>query len=314
MLFTLLVFVLVQVLGAMASFEDVIFPRSPNSPLAFQDAAEINPRAVPQACSYALDALDYCASVSPGFLAMVPSRQAPCLCYSSTVWVPSIFDGAVSTCASYAKTADPVDYSAIADLQGFCSAVGNVAPANTIATTTRPAASSVAVVASSTPIAASSLRSAVASATPVVTPAPTAKPSSSTNPGCSTVFAAISYCSSVSPGFLDFPESKQAPCLCYSSASWDPGFFDNAVQTCANYAQTADTSDFTDIQALEDFCTSVGDVLHNSVAASQTGGSGGGVGVVLTGGSPQASAGVRFSLLQIPSFCSLQKSQTLQCL
>jgi hypothetical protein len=133
MFFALPVFVLLQILGVNASFEDVVFPRSEEF-LAFQDSEDtgLAARAVPAACTFALDAIDYCSSVSPGFLSMAPSRQAPCLCYSSTAWVPTIFDGAVSTCASYARTADPADYSAISGLQGFCSSVGNVKPASTV--------------------------------------------------------------------------------------------------------------------------------------------------------------------------------------
>jgi hypothetical protein len=99
-LLALPIFVL-QILGVGASFEDVVFPRDAELPLAFQDnfqdAADIVPRAAPAACSYALDALEYCSSVSPGFLSMAVSKQAPCLCYSALSWDPGFFDNAVQT-------------------------------------------------------------------------------------------------------------------------------------------------------------------------------------------------------------------------
>ncbi|TVY17364.1 hypothetical protein LARI1_G004980 [Lachnellula arida] len=241
--------VVLQILGVDATFEHVVFPRD-NAPEAFQDHLLDGPgvilRAVPAACGYALDALDYCSSISPGFLSMAPSRQAPCLCYSSTAWIPSAFDGAVSTCADYAMTADPQDYSAIAPLKGFCSNVGNVRPASTPATATATRASS-ASGASGAP-ATTAISSAFA-AQPSVSP---------------------SYCSSVSPGFLIMPSSDQRHCLCYSASSFNPSFFDNAVQTYADYAQTADPADYSDIAALEGFCSSVGDVLQNANIAAPT--------------------------------------------
>jgi hypothetical protein len=83
---------------------------------------------------------------------------------------------------------------------------------------------------------------------------------------CTFIDEALSFCSSVSPGFLDFPPNSQAPCLCYSisgtTTSWEPNVFDGAVVTCANYIKTAEPTDYATFEALEDFCTSVGDVLQ----------------------------------------------------
>lgn len=253
MFFALPVLVLLQVLGVNASFGDVVFPRSEEF-LAWQDSEDtgLAARAAPAACSFFFDAIEFCSSVSPGWISMAPSRQATCLCYSSTSWAPTLFDGAASTCASYAKTADPADYSVISELQGFCSSVGNVKPASISVSTTRLSASS-----------AFQSTSVGSASSPLITSAP--KTSSTTlNPGCSTVDFALSYCSSVSPGFLSMDVSEQAPCLCYSSSSFNPAFFDSAVQTCANYVSTAAPDLYTDISALEKFCSSAGDVLHAS--------------------------------------------------
>jgi hypothetical protein len=49
---------------------------------------------------------------------------------------------------------------------------------------------------------------------------------------CGTVLGAISICESFSPGFLTYAPSSQAPCLCYSSGTWNPNFFDGAISTC----------------------------------------------------------------------------------
>jgi hypothetical protein len=49
---------------------------------------------------------------------------------------------------------------------------------------------------------------------------------------CGVVLDAISICESFSPGFLTYAASRQAPCLCYSSGTWIPNFFDGAIATC----------------------------------------------------------------------------------
>ncbi|TAQ85432.1 hypothetical protein B7494_g6255 [Chlorociboria aeruginascens] len=88
-------------------------------------------------CRLIGEALAICASLSPGFTTFPPTSQAPCLCYSSTVWNPTLFDNAVETCADYASTAVPSAYGAIANLEGFCSIVGDIKhPASISANTT----------------------------------------------------------------------------------------------------------------------------------------------------------------------------------
>lgn len=49
---------------------------------------------------------------------------------------------------------------------------------------------------------------------------------------CALVLDAISICESLSPGFLTFASSRQAPCLCYSRGTWNPNLFDGAISTC----------------------------------------------------------------------------------
>jgi hypothetical protein len=195
------------------------------------------------ACEYVLDAISFCESVSPGFTTLPPSSQAPCLCYSSTVWDPNFFDNYVFSCAEYASTAAPADYSDIVALDGFCSSVGNVL--------TQPA-------------------SVPAQTTPLPTQSTAAGGNLDSNTACSFVLAALSFCISASPGFTTLAPSLQAPCLCYSSTSWDPNPFDNAMATCAEYASTAVPSDYSVISALEGFCTKVGNVAGNVLPTTTT--------------------------------------------
>jgi hypothetical protein len=54
-------------------------------------------------CCLLSSALSVCTALTPGFTTFAPSDQAPCLCYSSTVWAPDIFDNAVKTCADFAS-------------------------------------------------------------------------------------------------------------------------------------------------------------------------------------------------------------------
>lgn len=82
--------------------------------------------------------------------------------------------------------------------------------------------------------------------------------------------------------------SSQAPCLCYSSTKWSPDGFDGPVKTCAEYVSTAAPSDYSDIAAVEGFCTSVGDITLSptSGSARSTGGGSntGGIGIGIGGG------------------------------
>jgi hypothetical protein len=78
---------------------------------------------------------------------------------------------------------------------------------------------------------------------------------------CQTALEVISICESLSTGFDDLPATLQAPCMCYSSKSWVPQFFDNAFSSCIAYTSTADTSDYPDLVSDAGFCKSVGNIL-----------------------------------------------------
>lgn len=102
--------ILLQVLGVNAAgfadilLRDIVLPRSPAGALVgdafgiFDGSPTVEARALPSACSFVLGAIDYCSSVSPGWITAPAKTQATCLCYSSASWAPSIFDNSVYSC------------------------------------------------------------------------------------------------------------------------------------------------------------------------------------------------------------------------
>jgi hypothetical protein len=73
------------------------------------------------ACSLVSYYLSSCNSASPGFSTLDYVYQIPCLCYSSiTIWLPGLFDSAVSSCAQYVSTAELSEYTQLTSLVGFC--------------------------------------------------------------------------------------------------------------------------------------------------------------------------------------------------
>ncbi|CAG8977460.1 hypothetical protein HYALB_00011808 [Hymenoscyphus albidus] len=248
---------------------DVLLPRSPAGALIgdavgiFDGSPIVQVRALPSACNYVYSAIGYCSSVSPGWISAPTKTQATCLCYSSTSWIPSVFDNSVSSCAQYVKTVDPQDYSVIANLGGFCSSAGNVR-GNNIATSTRTPTSPTAA---STTAAPSSL-----SPSPTITPGPTtARPPLNAAPGCSTVSRILNSCSSLTKGFTDLPARSQASCLCYTSSTYAPGNFDDNVQTCASFVSTATPTAYPVFSALQNFCGDEGDFSAGVVSGSASG-------------------------------------------
>ena len=227
---TLSALYLLEILGVQAGFQDGIAPRAPQADTTGD---------LPPACATVDYALSFCDSAIPGFSTLDPTDQASCFCYSSTAWVPDAFDGAVFSCAQYAATALPESaYSNLVNLEGFCSAVGDVEAGN------GPAA----VSATTTPGAAATVTGA-------------AEVDIFTNPACSAVGSALSFCNSVSPGFTTMDPTSQAPCLCYSSTAWVPDDFDGAVLTCAEYVSSAAPTSLSLVTGLEGFCSDVGNVL-----------------------------------------------------
>jgi len=92
--------------------------RQLSSPMTTPPAALIlqqNPE-----CMVLSSTLSICNSLTPGFTNMAPTKQAECLCYSETTFLPDIFDNAVKTCADFASTAVPSAYGAFSSLQDFC--------------------------------------------------------------------------------------------------------------------------------------------------------------------------------------------------
>lgn len=88
------------------------------------------------ACLSEGEFISICNSLTPGFVSLTDfSLQAPCLCYSSTSWAPSIYDGFHSSCLNWYSTADPGDYSSITaegtapPVTAPCQKVGNVVAA-----------------------------------------------------------------------------------------------------------------------------------------------------------------------------------------
>jgi hypothetical protein len=192
-------------------------------------------------CQLVGKALGICCSLTPDFTDLSATLQAPCLCYSSSSWDPTLFDNAVESCASYASTAIPSAYAPIASLQGFCSSVGNINyPASISATTTT---------------------------TGTITSSATLS-----NSACELVNSAIDACTQLTPGFSTMNATDQALCLCYvSTSTWTPNLFDSAVSSCAQFAQTAASSIYLQYSTLEGFCSAVGNILSpSSVVASTT--------------------------------------------
>jgi len=212
----------------------------------------------PAACSTVADALDFCSSVSPGFLDFPPQSQAPCLCYNvtgsgATVWIPNWFDGAVLTCANYIKTADPTDYVTYEALEDYCTSIGNVLEQPTEATV------------ATTPVQTTPPTTTQKQTTGPTTPAPTNTATGLLYPACMTIGSMIASCESAIPTFSALDNAQQASCLCYSGNTWNPDGFDSPILSCANYLQTADPSDYPDASVLVGFCTQ-----YANVQSSQT--------------------------------------------
>lgn len=220
-------------------------------------SAAVTGTALPSQCSIANAAIEYCDSVSPGFISMPVSKQAPCLCYSSTSFYPDFFDGNIATCIKWASSASPSEASILNPLLGFCSSAGDIlGPATASATITRSGSGTITGFTSRT-------RTTQASATGLAA-----------NSDCAFVGSAIAFCESVSPGFTSMEASSQAPCLCYSSASWSPDGFDDPVSSCANFVKTGSPSDYQVFSNLAGFCSDVGDVSAQATGGSNTQGGG----------------------------------------
>ncbi|QSZ36357.1 hypothetical protein DSL72_006233 [Monilinia vaccinii-corymbosi] len=223
------------------------------------DLATTAPAAVLQqnaGCVLVSSTLFACESISPGFTSFVPSAQASCLCYSSSTWIPTIFDHAVQTCANFASTAAPSAYPAFVNLEGFCGNLGN------IQNSSGPATAATTTTTTTTTTTSTSMTSG--SRVPEV--------SIGAVPACSTALSLIQLCVGRVPGFMNLGPTEKAACLCYASAtSWIPTSFDGAVETCSQHAQSAGASAglLSTVYGFEGICENVGDVM-TMTATSRT--------------------------------------------
>ncbi|KAH8592199.1 hypothetical protein B0O99DRAFT_717380 [Bisporella sp. PMI_857] len=80
------------------------------------------------------------------------------------------------------------------------------------------------------------------------------------NPLCCSVSSAIMGCGAAMSGFMDLPSSRQALCVCYTSSTWQPDAFDQAVKTCAEFASMAVPQVYEPLKKLEDFCANAGNL------------------------------------------------------
>jgi hypothetical protein len=233
------------------TFVKLLNGRSPDFPAAPSTTPAAQLLISNSACEVVGQALAICQSLSPGLTTMQPTAQAQCLCYSSTSWAPGYFDSAVQSCADYASTVVPEAYTPLANLEGFCSSVGDVnSGLSFIQMTMMPSSAA-------------------------TTYAPLG--SNSSNMGgsaaCNAVNSAVNLCTSLTPGFMGLQSTDQAKCLCYSLSSWAPSAFDGAVSTCCPYANTADTTLYSTISTLSGFCGSVGNVMSTAGLGSYSIGS-----------------------------------------
>lgn len=93
--------------------------------------------------------------------------------------------------------------------------------------------------------------------TPILTPFPTGD--ATANPACFWVSQELSFCSFVSPGFSTASYRDQRSCLCDRSTTvgqFTGAVFDEEVSLCADYAFTAQFSDYPSLTSLENLCSS----------------------------------------------------------
>jgi hypothetical protein len=174
-----------------------------------------------------------CTSATPGITDLPFSVAASCFCYSSSIWKPSAYDGAVATCLAYFSTADPAYYSSLSESGGIqttqCQEVGNViTSASAFKTTSAPTLS---------PSAGAILTS------------------------CASWENIYASCGAASPSFSVQPPDVQASCLCYVNSTYAPSIYDGAFDTCWQYIKTASPALYSSgMGAASTFCEYFGDV------------------------------------------------------
>ncbi|KAI0020579.1 hypothetical protein F4780DRAFT_366279 [Xylariomycetidae sp. FL0641] len=108
---------------------------------AMTGSAEID-----RSCYSAKDLIAACVEETPKFAALPVASQAECVCYQSsiatTTWIPDLFDGYVNSCASWAKSSDPVVYSAYSSWTDMCTDEGDFLSAGRAVSTTSTSSTS----------------------------------------------------------------------------------------------------------------------------------------------------------------------------
>ncbi|KAK4168362.1 hypothetical protein QBC43DRAFT_330896 [Cladorrhinum sp. PSN259] len=171
-------------------------------------------------CATAAAIVSACASLSPQLSTATAFAQlAPCYCYSSLAWAPSIFDNAHTRCYSWLSSVSPQAVASETSRLGGpiasspCGQAGNIRGATTTATE----------------------QSIVNSRTTDVN-----------YQACLTIQGAANQCASLTPGFQSITEPKsQASCFCYSGLVWNPGLYDGLWGSCLSYLSTGSPSQYS---------------------------------------------------------------------
>lgn len=184
-----------------------------------------------------------CTSATPNFVNLAFSSQASCVCYSSSVWQPSVFDNALDTCLSYLSTASPAQFSSIS---------GNSIPTN-------PCALEGNILAGST--------------TPAITSGSSTTTFDANYAACSSWQAIEASCSMDISSFSALPFTTEASCLCYTGTStYAPSIFDGYWSSCLDYYQTASPAFYSSSlhgdMVTRTPCAAAGNVLGTAAATS----------------------------------------------
>ncbi len=224
------------------------------SPQTIQRRQVLNPS---EACDLMTNKIAFCAVSSSGFYNLPPKSQASCLCYSifgtTTLWAPDMFDGAVFTCEVYSTFSDPPVFGTIDITESFCANAGNVLGQSTLPATI--------------PLTVPTYPTTIQTVTTSVVPMTAGPIMGMTYPPCATVASLVASCISATASFEDLNGGHQGLCLCWSAGVMIPDLFDVPMLSCANYLQTANPSFYSNVSALEGFCTNWNGVVQSLLPA-----------------------------------------------
>ncbi|KAG9245134.1 hypothetical protein BJ878DRAFT_541583 [Calycina marina] len=220
-------------------------PSLPSTPLAIPDANIIPSLLRDGGCATVSATMAMCANQTPGFTGLEPLKQAECLCYKGTLWVPAVFDEAARTCAVHASTLLPEYADVFGGLGDFCKRQGEVMMGST-----------------------TSFGGGINS----ITGAPitvTSRPEA-----CVSLESYLENCASKTPRIWELDAYSQAACLCYNtvgaSTIWAPSSYDNVAFNCGPSADLA--AGITRPETPIGFCVGIGDCLatYSTVAISSS--------------------------------------------